>query len=215
MSSGRQFLGALKAAAGLGGPPLVIPIGQPPHAWLRPVATVRAQQKAHDVQCLTDWRNRFLSAFLTEFQSTIERTALWLSEVVGPNPGKILFMVEVPGSPPFAYMGLDKIDWERGYGEADAIVRGGEAPKGIMTTALQTLLDWATHTLGLPHLSVRVRSNNTALQFYEKCGFVETHRIPLRRVDEPGMIRYVEDASARESHGFSLVYMDYHRPEKT
>jgi len=212
---GRELLAALKATAGGDGPPLLVPVGKPPAAYLRPVPTRPDRINRNDVRCLTEWRNKFLPAFLTEFEATEARTSRWLTEHVGPNPGKILFMVEEPNGNAFAYMGLDMIDWERGYGEADAIVRGGEAPKGVMTSALQTLLNWAQSALGLKHLGVRVRSNNTAVDFYKKCGFVETHRVSLRRIDEPGMIRYVEDPNAREAHGFALVYMDYHGPRKT
>lgn len=212
---GRELLAALKATAGGDGPPLLVPVGKPPLVYLRPVPTRPDRINRDDVRCLTEWRNRFLPAFLTEFEATNARTTRWLTDHVGPNPGKILFMVEELNGNAFAYMGLDMIDWERGYGEADAIVRGSEAPKGVMTSALQTLLNWAQSALGLKHLGVRVRSNNTAVDFYKKCGFVETHRVPLRRIDEPGMIRYVEDPDSHEAHGFSLVYMDYHGPRKT
>jgi RimJ/RimL family protein N-acetyltransferase len=213
--SGKALLAALKETAGGDGPPITIPVGRPPAALLRPVATRPDRINPADVRCLTEWRNRFLSAFLTEFPANDARTTRWLTDIVGPHPGKILFMVEDPGGRCFAYMGLDLIDWERGYGEADAIVRGGDAPKGVMTAALQTLLAWAQSALGLSEVGVRVRSNNSAVQFYEKCGFVEHKRVPLRRVDEPGMVRYVEDPSAKESHGYSLVYMDYCGPGKS
>jgi hypothetical protein len=195
-ATGRQLVLALKHSAGLPGPPLLIPVGQPPVAWLRPVATRAGLLEPADVQVLTEWRNRFVHAFLTEFEATTARTALWLTDHVGPNEGKILFMVDDPMGRTFAYVGLDQIRWEESRGEADAIVRGGEAPPGTMQQALTTLLEWAQGSLGLMTLMVRVRSDNPALHFYHKVGFEEQFRIPLRQIVAPGMTRWVEDKAA-------------------
>jgi len=209
---GKELLAVLKGAAGGPRLQLTIPVGRPVQALMRPIATRRDALNPSDLRCLTEWRNQFLASFLTEFEATTERTARWLAEHVDPHPGKILFMVEDLTRQSFAYVGLDQIDWDSGFGEADAIVRGGPAPKGSMTLVLQTLLAWAHTALGLESLAVRVRSNNSAVQFYEKCGFVEARRVPLRRIEEPGMIRYVEDPAAREAHGFELVHLDYRGP---
>jgi RimJ/RimL family protein N-acetyltransferase len=203
---GRSLVASLKATAGGPGPAVLIAVGSPPTAFLRPVATRTGHLDPRDVRALTEWRNRFVHAFLTEFVATEERTARWLTELVGPKEGKILFMVDDAGGRPFGYMGLDYIDWERAYGEADAIVRGGEAPPGQMKLALQTLLSWARKKLGLRELGVRVRSDNPALAFYDKVGYREVQRVGLRKVEEPGMIRWLEDETLEESD-LSLVHM--------
>jgi RimJ/RimL family protein N-acetyltransferase len=192
---GRHLLTAVKATAGMPGPPILIPVGAPPEAFLRPVATRKELLNSEDVHKLTEWRNQFVQAFLTEFQATKGRTAQWLTEVVGPTEGKILFMVDDLNGRPFGYMGLDYIDWEQGYGEADAVVRGSEAPSGTMKRVLLTLLRWAQGQLGLREIGVRVRSDNTALEFYRKAGFYEIRRVPLRRVEEADLVRWVEDLS--------------------
>jgi RimJ/RimL family protein N-acetyltransferase len=206
---GRDLLVSLKATAGMPGPSVMIPVGSPPIAFLRPVATREAFLNPADVQCLTDWRNRFVNAFLTEFDATEERTARWLVEVVGINNGKILFMVDDQDGLTFGYMGLDYINWEEAYGEADAIVRGGEARPGVMKSALLTLLYWAKGQLGLRTLGVRVRSDNSALVFYQKVGFHEIKRVSLRKAVEPEMVRWLEDESM-ENAELHLVHMDWH-----
>jgi ribosomal protein S18 acetylase RimI-like enzyme len=53
---------------------------------------------------------------------------------------------------------------------------------------------------------VRVRSDNPALAFYEKAGFCETQRVPLRGVESPGMMAWVEDPTVAETK-LSLVHM--------
>lgn len=203
---GRDLSIAIKATAGKHGPALVIPINSPPEAFLRPVATRKELLNADDVRLLTDWRNRFVQSFLTEFQATESRTARWLVEVVGPNEGKILFMVDDPSGRTFGYMGLDFIDWVQGAAEADAIVRGAESVPGTMTRALQTMLGWARSQLGLHKIGVRVRSDNTALEFYRKIGFDEIRRLPLRRIVEKEVIRWIEDESLQSAEVY-LVHM--------
>lgn len=207
LSDGKILLGALKRTAGTAGAGVRIPVGSPVQAVLRPVATRADRLNATDVKLLTEWRNRFVPSFLTDFVATEERTARWLTDFVGPNENKILFMVDVDGQT-VGNIGLDFIDWETGYGEADNIVKGGESRHGLMKLALQTTMDWAFKQLGLRSLGVRVRSDNTALEFYRKVGFKETKRVPLRRVVEPDMVRWIEDAAA-ESPSASLVYMVY------
>lgn len=208
--SGRELLAAIKAGAGAPGPGFLIPVGSPLEAALRPIPTSEELLNAKDVQVLTDWRNRFASAFLNEFQATPSQTARWLVDVVRINPGKILFMADDLNGNTWGYMGLDFIDWAQGYGEADAIVRGGEAIPGRTKHALKALLAWATGQLGLRELGVRVRSDNPAVEFYRKSGFSEIRRVPLRRVAESAGARWIEDPwlQAATVH---LVHMRWRR----
>jgi RimJ/RimL family protein N-acetyltransferase len=75
-----------------------------------------------------------------------------------------------------------------------------------MTAALHGLLAWARRERGLERFAVRVRSDNPALAFYRQAGFVEERRVPLRRVVEPGMIRWVE-APGLTFPGLEVVYL--------
>ena len=205
---GRTLLSTLKATAGTERF-LCLPVGVPIQAILRPIATRREVLNPNDIRCITEWRNCFVQSFLTEFAATESQTAKWLTDIVAPNENKIMFMVDDLNGRTFGYMGLDFINWETGYGEADAIVRGEEAPPRTMKIALQTLLSWALGQLGLRSLGVRVRSDNAALEFYRKVGFIEERRVPLRPVDDFDMIRWVEDSSLNPAD-LSLVYMLYH-----
>jgi RimJ/RimL family protein N-acetyltransferase len=201
--NGRALLEAVKATAG-GRPQLCVSIGAPVRALLRPVATQRPDRE--DVARLTEWRNRNVRSFLTEFVADAARTERWLKEIVGPRPDKILFMVDDLDGRTFGYMGLDFIDWEAKSGEADAIVRGEAGVPGGMTAGLTTLLAWARNQLGLVRLGVRVLSDNPALEFYRKLGFVERRRVPLRRHEEPDGVAWLEDPEAQS--GRFLVHME-------
>ena len=210
MGSGRKLLEALKRSAGGPGPELGLVVGSPPQSILRPIATRRERLNQSDVRVLTEWRNRFVTSFLTEFQAIEERTADWLVTFVGPNPNKILFMVDDAVGNTFGYMGLDLIDWEDHTGEVDAIVRGGTAPRGAMAAALTALIQWARVQLELDQIYVRVRSDNSALHFYEKIGFEEFRRVALIRRQKQNEIHWEEDETS-EIDSPCLVHLRYER----
>jgi RimJ/RimL family protein N-acetyltransferase len=203
---GREILVAVKESAGARGSALSLQVGQPIEAVLRPVATRIEGLSAEDVRVLTEWRNRHVRAFLTEFEADESRTRRWLTETVGPDDSRILFMVDAADGRTIGYLGLAFIDWEHGSAEADAVVRGVETLPGVMTKALRTLLGWARGQLGLASLGVRVRSDNPALAFYCAFGFREVRRVPLRGVCKVDMLRWTEDPSLPSGEP-TLVHM--------
>ncbi|MCM3871757.1 MAG: GNAT family N-acetyltransferase [Pyrinomonadaceae bacterium] len=205
MPGGLELLKALKSTTTANAPWLSIPVGSPVEAILRPVATSAGRLNANDVRVLTEWRNRFVRSFLTQFEAAETSTETWLTEMVGPDPSRILFMLDDARGQTVGYLGLAFIDWEQYSGEADAIVRGAEVAPGVMAKAMFTLLDWAREQLELTRLSARVRSDNPALPFFLKIG-TEVRRVSLRSEEEPGMIRWVEDESLAPSEP-ALVYI--------
>ena len=209
MGQGRDLLQSLKENSTVNRPCLSIPVGFPVEAFMRPVSTTAGQLNTNDVRVLTHWRNRFVQSFLTEFEATEDRTAEWLTETIGPDPTRIMFMLDDVHSETIGYLGLGFIDWEKREGEADAAVRGVKAARGIMRKAFLTLLGWAYEQLGLTIIRGRVRSDNPALPFFLKLA-TETKRVPLRRIEEPDMIRWVEDATLLSS-SLSLVHLTFDR----
>jgi hypothetical protein len=206
-ANGKYLLRYYKQTAGRRSALLCLTVGQPYRALLRPVATQQNLVNPNDVRLLTTWRNKYVSSFLTEFTATPERTENWLTNIVGPDDGRILFMVDDLNGRTFGYMGIAFINWDDKYVEADAVVRGDSAPPGTMSSALKTLLAWSNIHLGLEQIHVRVRSDNSALEFYRKVGFVEQKRVPLGRSTQGAMIAWAEDASVRTPQ-VELVYME-------
>ena len=207
MSSGRELLQSLKTTSKANSPCLSIPVGSPVEALLRPIATQPGDLRANDIRCLTDWRNRYVKSFLTEFDATVAQTEKWLHEIVGPDPTRILFMLDDLSGESIGYLGLAFIDWENLTGEADAIVRGKETSPGMMAKAIFTLLNWGQQQLGLEVLRARVRSDNPALKFFLKFS-TETQRVPLRKIEEPGITRWVEDPTLAAG-STALVYITF------
>jgi len=201
----QKLLRSLKDVAGLDGPCLGLRIiGYGGH-FLRPIPTKRGQLNPQDVAWLTEWRNQYPTSFLTEFSATDNQTAEWLSNKIYFADDRIAFMIENSQGVSVGYMGIAFIDWVASYVEADSIVSGGNNPKGLMASGLITLLRWANGQLGLRNVGVRVLSDNPALIFYQKLGFVETHRVPLRKISRDGYIEWIEDTSLSLSNRY-LVY---------
>ena len=69
MKPGQRLLRALKDSTLAGKPALVLPVGTPVRALLRPIATVADATDPTDVRLLSEWRNRHVASFLTEFVS--------------------------------------------------------------------------------------------------------------------------------------------------
>lgn len=208
LEQGFNILSLIKSSTRAGKVNICLPVGKPIKAFLRPISTNENFLDMRDIKLLSEWRNRYVKSFLTEFHAYEERTARWLVDSVGNNSSKILFMVDTLDRNPVGQVGLGFIDWQAGYGEADAIVSGGDSPPGLMKMALKVMLEWAKDQLGLKTLGVRVRSDNTALDFYKKVGFVERKRILLNVRLEPGFICWYEDTSLDKAEA-SLVYMIY------
>jgi hypothetical protein len=206
-SAGRELLRAAKASAASERPTLCLAVGQPVVGLLRPVSTRPGRTSPEDVRVLTDWRNRHVQSFFTEFVATEERTARWLVESVGPDDTRILFMVDDTAGRTVGYMGLAFIDWDTGYAEFDAIVRGGGGPPGLMARSIRTMWSWGRSALGLELLGGRVRSDNPALGFFGKVGVREHRRVPLRREEAGGEVRWVEDPSM-EAGDPSAVHLE-------
>lgn len=193
MSNGQQLLRYLKNTSGSGGVELVLRIPQFESYFLRPIPTRSDFLNPDDVVCLTEWRNRNAYSFLTEFLATESRTSTWLSHSVHDDPGKILFMIENKLGSPIGHMGLSSTDWKLSYVEVDAVVRGAASEKGLMSAALLSLIEWARNQLEIKNIGVRVLSDNPALTFYEKIGFTERRRVPLRKETYDSFNLWVED----------------------
>ena len=176
---------AIKRITRPNGVQLPIPVDGFPRFFLRPVCC--DTPAPGDVACLTKWRNQYVKSFLTEFEATEDRTRNWLSQQVASDETRILFMIDSSENVTYGYVGIAHINWQTGYFEADSIVRGLPTSPGLMAASVLTLIAWAQQQLQLGGVGVRVLSDNPALAFYRKIGFVEQQRFPLRCTDSKNL----------------------------
>lgn len=203
----RNLLKTLKDSASTLWPQLTIRINGFPGYYLRIVPTDAHSLDKADVSLLTNLRNRYVKSFLTEFLANDIQTSDWLTNNVHFDDSRILFIIEDESHKRLGYMGLAYIDWELCYAEADAIVSGGETPKGLMSSALMTLLYWAKNQLLLQKIGVRVLSDNPALSFYRKLGFKESRRVPLKSILNEELTTWIEDESIADSKRYLVHHL--------
>jgi len=159
-------------------------------AVLRPLTKNSLQDNDKNreiIRLLTKWRDASNVWFPAIFKVTEESTQKWLKEKVIEQPDRLLFMVETPYGMPFGHMGLYR-------GEADNFIRGrDDLVKGGMTRALEAMLKWASDDLRLEMLHLKVFADNRrAMGLYNRCGFREIGRIPMKKVENNDSIIWEE-----------------------
>jgi RimJ/RimL family protein N-acetyltransferase len=181
------------------GPPGAIPVEQEgrPAALLQAVGW-RDAADAQAVDRLARWREQANPYFPAQFPVTHAGTRRWLVEQLLGAPERVLFWVKGADGAALGHLGLFRFDFARRTVEIDNVVRGvmGVAP-GVMGAAVAGLCAWASEALDMAGLFLRVLADNDrALRLYERCGFAEVRRVPLRRVEEGDTVRWVEAEAA-------------------
>ena len=208
-SLGRDLISALKETPDTGPNKFRLKVSNFDEYFIRPIPSKNEFINIDDIKHLTDWRNKYPNAFLTEFKATYSQTHSWITEQIHFDNTRMLFMVEDRNQKALAYLGIGYIDWENSYFEADSIVSGGDSPKYLMQNALKVLINWTINQLGLVNVGVRVLSDNSALYFYKKLGFVEIKRVALRKHTELGVTRWVEDPTLKDASRYLVHhYLD-------
>ena len=117
-----------------------------------------------------------------EVRVTRDEEADWLAKLLADvEKGKMIFVVaEVGGK----FMGSSEVSWKSGVmrhvGELGIGLAAGARDMGIGTELMDTMIE-ESRKAGLKLLVLHVfASNNRARHVYEKAGFKETGRIPMR-----------------------------------
>jgi hypothetical protein len=191
-----------------------LPVSGTQHA-LFPVVCRAGKVEAEVVNVLTIGRNAYRDSFLTSFHATEERTEKWLINSVAKESSRILFTIrDFQSHDIYGYLGLAFGDESGRYIEGDAIVRVAQKNHGgLMRLALLSLIGWVTQNLGIAEVWVRVLAGNSAVKFYERCGFMEMAEVPLYEVcDVPGVIRSLSEYPSGSNSmlsGRTLKHMKY------
>ncbi|RYF14993.1 MAG: GNAT family N-acetyltransferase [Oxalobacteraceae bacterium] len=119
---------------------------------------------------------------------TLQGTRTWLERAVLDAPDRVLFWVVDHAGRHIGHIGLNRFAPDASFCELDNIVRGEPSEaKGIMTAAVEKLLQWQRESLRVPTSYLRVFSDNAhAIAFYNKLGYREIGRVPLRKVPVEG-----------------------------
>lgn len=159
--------------------------------YLLPVCQFHAEDAAL-IATLARWREENASAYPTQFPVTLSSTAVWLRQRLLEAEDRLLFLVVDGRGRLVGHLGLAGAVNDSAEVELDNVVRGVPAvAPGIMSNAVQTLLEWAREHLRPRRVVLRVFEDNAhAVEFYRRLGFVAGERIPLRRHQHGQRIEY-------------------------
>lgn len=135
------------------------------------------------IETLAKWREENAFAYPTQFPVTVDGTRMWLQKKLLEVEDRLLFLILSRHGKAIGHLGYANALNDQCEMEIDNVIRGvKEGQKGIMTAAMQTILDWAEEQFGPRRIFLRVVEDNVhAVEFYRKLGFTDETRIPLRR----------------------------------
>jgi len=143
------------------------------------------------IQLLAKWRDKNSFAYPTQFPVTIDGTAKWLRSKLLDIEDRILFLVLDKYSNRIGHLGFANAINDDCEMEVDNVVRGESLNAGIMSIAMEALLNWADEMIAPKSVILKVFGDNEhAIRFYEKLGFHKTQSIPLQRHTDGQIISY-------------------------
>lgn len=173
--------------------------------FLVPVAQVHVHDDAL-LSRLSEWRNRFVTSYPTQFVATLESTRAWLKDRLLAVPDRILFLVVDSKGDVIGHAGFNGCNNDDALMELDNIVRGvDQAEPRIMSNAIGCLMQWARTTLNVEGFFLRVFDDNEhAIAFYARNGFATEAKIPLKKSVEEQVVSYAECGSTEAADAYFL-----------
>jgi RimJ/RimL family protein N-acetyltransferase len=108
---------------------------------------------------LTQWRQKYMRYFLTQFEATFERTQHWVKNGVIPDPSRILFLIETADGDILGNFGVCNI--ETHSAELDNLIRGKKGGhQKLIYFAEIAMLFWIFNVLEKKEAALHVFSNN-------------------------------------------------------
>jgi hypothetical protein len=163
------------------------------------------------VSDLTSWRNANGRFFLTRFEATEPRTALWLRQTVLPDPARAFFLIEGLDGQRLGHLGVLGLDSQ--VPELDNMIRGrnGGDPQ-IMHWAEVALIGWVFDNTPANKMSLSVFSNNwIPISIHQSIGFVNVEIKPLYRRTEATGVSLSTQPDAGEKEKFGYLRMELQR----
>ena len=169
------------------------------YGFLVPVAKLH-EADGELIKKLTNWRNKNVHVYPTQFVATIQSTKIWLKDRLLAIDDRMLFLIVDNQGKVVGHIGFNGCNNNDFLFEIDNVVRGeSTAAKGIISAGMFALIEWARKTLNVDGFFLRVMDDNTqAINFYKRNGFREDCRIPLLNEEKNGVISYREAHKGEE-----------------
>jgi RimJ/RimL family protein N-acetyltransferase len=165
-------------------------------------------QDGSSVEAIRAWRQRAMRMFLTQFQSTVEKTFRYLREFSIARENRLLFLIYDRDGLLVGHLGVSDVDGSSG--ELDNLMRG--TPGGhrdLVYFSELALIDWCFQVLKIDRLHLRALSyNGLALELHERVGFETMARLPLRKVGSDDLTVYQVCSEQEASVAYRCVLME-------
>lgn len=179
---------------------------------LVPLTTESVEDKKI-IALLATWRDTHQTWFPAQFTVTEQGTKTWLKKGVIDVPDRILFMIKV-GKEYVGHVGLYRFEFDRKSAQIDNIVRGSKNYPGIMSAAIETMMEWGRETLGLESYTLETRADNKkAIDLYTRLGFVEVKRSPIVQKKSADRTEWVHAEPGQKAQKYEVL-MQLRSPKK-
>ena len=141
------------------------------------------------VEKLTEWRNRSMKNFFTQYTATCERTQQWLESTVLTDPTRLLFVIHSKAGSAGA-IGF-KILPDRSV-ELGNLVRGERCGHYQLTYYAElALIDWIFQALPVDVIFGISKADNLMCSTLQRSlGFRRAQRIPLLKTEHGGELHF-------------------------
>lgn len=160
-----------------------------------------------EITLLLRWRVKHQKWFPSQFKVTFARTKRWTKEQLLDKEDRILFFIESNENPikQIGHLGLNRFNYKDHSCQIDNVIRGTAYTKGMMTYALQTLIDFSFKNIGIKYLTLTTFAHNQpAIALYRRCGFKTSKKIPLEKEAKKGEIVWIPKKSKGPAERFNL-----------
>lgn len=160
------------------------------------------------IQAICDWRQKAMRFFLTQFDSTFERTHGYLKNLSIGQTGRMFFLIYDADGNFIGHIGIANADGTTA--ELDNLMRGrpGGDPQ-LIYHAEETLLNWAFNELGLTHMSLRIISFNVlTINLHAGFGFKTVDKLPLYKSEKDGFTTHEPVAAEKANVRYTNVIME-------
>jgi RimJ/RimL family protein N-acetyltransferase len=139
------------------------------------------------IELIRSWRQRAMRMYLTQFESTYEKTFGYLRNLSIAQEGRIFFLIYDSDNRFIGHIGISDVNGKSG--ELDNLMRGVEGgdPRLVYFAEI-ALLDWCFKHLEIVETDVRVLSYNwLVISLHEEVGYVHKEKIPLKKNVKDGV----------------------------
>jgi len=160
------------------------------------------------IESISSWRQKSMKMFLTQFESTYDKTYVYLKKLSIDEGGRLFFMIYDDANNVIGHIGVSNVDGIQG--ELDNLMRGSSGgDRRLIYFAEATLLNWCFLNLGIQKFLVYVISYNwIVMNLHTEMGFLIDEKFSLRKFVENETTFHEKVGMFDKNVGYSAIRMN-------